>query len=428
MIPSHRSTILLLLLLLLILPIHSAKGTLVVRVDVKGEINEGTAILIDHAFKKAEELHANAILIVLDTPGGLLSATKHIVKDILNSEIPVITYVYPRGAFSASAGTLILISGNLAGMANGTSIGAMTPYTPGFPPKVENKTINYIASYAMSIAEMRHRPADVVRKFVTQGLSLTAREAYEKGVVDILADTPRVLFEKLNGRIVEIDGHKVRLNFEDVKVVKVGKPLEARLYSILTNPIVTSLLLIIGIYCLIFGLMTPGLGMETFGLICLILALLGLGAINISTFALLLVLLGIILLILEIFRPTMGILGILSIVCIALGILTLFREPLMPKEFYKEFLIFVEGTSLGIAVIMTFVIVRVAHVRKMRVKVGGEAIIGEVGIVLEFKDGKGKVKVRGEIWNCKSDKELKKGDEVVVVGRDGLTLFVSKRE
>ncbi len=411
----------------LILLISIADGAVVVRVDVKGEINQGTAILVDYAFKKAEEIHADAILIVIDTPGGLLSATKEIVSDILNSDIPVITYVYPSGAFSASAGSFILIAGNIAAMANGTSVGAATPYVSGFPPKIENKTVNYIASYAKSIAEMRGRPADVIEKFVTEGLSLSAEEAYKKGVIDVLADSPNELFEKINGWTVNVKGRKIKLDFGTVEIVNVKKPLKSRIYEILSNPMVAFVLLILGIYCLIFGLMTPGFGMEVFGTICLILALFGLGAISINAFAVILILLGILLLVLELLTPTLGILGIASVICMTLGCIMLFREPLMPKEFYRYFLMFVGGISLGIATIMTFVIIKVAQLKRIKKKVGGEAMIGEVGEVMEFKEGKGLVKVRGEIWRCVSEDDLKKGDEVVVVGREGLTLFVKKR-
>ncbi len=417
----------LIILLLLMLLIPTASGALIVRVDIKGEINQGTAMLVDYAFKKAKDMNADAILIVLDTPGGLLSATKEIISDILNSDIPVITYVYPSGAFSASAGSLILISGNIAAMANGTSVGAATPYVAGFPPKVENKTINYIASYARSIAEMRHRPADLIEKFVTEGLSLPAKEAYERGVVDVLADSPQELFEKVNGWTVEVKGRKVKLNFETVEVVRIKAPLKAVIYDILTNPIVAFVLLILGIYCLIFGLMTPGLGMEVFGTICLILALFGLGAISLNVFAVFLILLGIFLLVLELITPTYGILGVVSVICVTLGCIMLFNEPLMPKGFYRDFAMFAGGMSLGMATIMTFVILKVAQVRRMKKKVGGEAMIGEVGEVIEFENGRGLVKVRGELWQCKSDEDLKKGDEVVVVGREGLILFVRRK-
>jgi len=404
-----------LLLTLLILPTH---GAVIVKVNIEGEINEGTVELIESAFKKAEEVNADAILIVIDTPGGLLISTKKIVSMILNSSVPVITYVYPPGAFSASAGSFILIAGHIAAMANGTSVGAATPVVVG-EGRVENKVIEYVASYARSIAEIRNRPADVIEKFVTQSLSLSAREAYEKGVIDVLADSPNELFQKIDGWTV----NGKTLNLKDVEVISVKGSFKAELLSIITNPQVAAILLIIGIYSLIFGLMNPGIGMETLGVICIILSLFGLGAINIDYLGIALILIGIILLILELLTPTYGILGLASVICIVLGSIMLFKEPLMPKDFYRTFPMFVGGVSLGIASIMTFVILKVAQLRKLKRK---DSMINEVGKIIEFSEGEGLVKVRGEIWKCKSDEELNKGDTVVVVGREGLTLVVRK--
>ena len=404
-----------LLLTLLILPTH---GAVIVKVNIEGEINEGTVELIESAFKKAEEVNADAILIIIDTPGGLLISTKKIVSMILNSSVPVITYVYPPGAFSASAGSFILIAGHIAAMANGTSVGAATPVVVG-EGRVENKVIEYVASYARSIAEIRNRPADVIEKFVTQSLSLSAREAYEKGVIDVLADSPNELFQKIDGWTV----NGKTLNLKDVEVISVKGSFKAELLSIITNPQVAAILLIIGIYSLIFGLMNPGIGMETLGVICIILSLFGLGAINIDYLGIALILIGIILLILELLTPTYGILGLASVICIVLGSIMLFKEPLMPKDFYRTFPMFVGGVSLGIASIMTFVILKVAQLRKLKRK---DSMINEVGKIIEFSEGEGLVKVRGEIWKCKSDEELNKGDTVVVVGREGLTLIVRK--
>ena len=417
--------LILLTLAVLLVAIPACNASLVVRVHVKGEIDWGTAALVDKAFRVARAVNADAVLIVIDTPGGLLSATKRIVTDILTSEIPVITYVYPCGAFSASAGSLILISGNIAAMANGTSVGAATPYIPGNPPKVVNKTVNYIASYAKSIAEMRGRPAGIVEKFVTEGLSLTAAEAYRKRVIDVLADNYRDLFREINGKIVRIDGKRVRLRFENVKFIDVRPGLRAYAYSLLTNPVVVSLMLVTGIYLLIFGLMTPGIGMETLGLILILLSLPGMGVISVNGIALLLIAIAIILLVLEL-KTNVMLFGVASVICLTIGFVMLFREPLMPRGFYREFTIFAGGVCLGVASVMTFVITRVAQVRRMRKRVGGEAMVGEKGVVLEAKGRRGRVKVRGEIWFYVSDEELKPGDRVVVVGREGLTLRVRR--
>ena len=395
---------------------------LVVEIDVRGEINHGTVELVNQGFDLAEGRDAKAVLIVLDTPGGLLSSTKDIVSRIMNSKIPVVTYV-PKGAFSASAGTIILLSGHVSAMANGTSLGSATPV--GFSSEEErNKTINYIASYVESIAEERGRPKDVVRRFVTEGISLTSREAYEMGVIDFLADSKDELFERLDGFVVNVGGKNLTLKLKGEEVFLVKKSLKSEVLSLLTNPIVSFLLLLIGIYALIIGFSTPGIGLEVVGLICIVLSLLGLNVLSVDYLGLVLILIGVSLLIAELLNPTHGVLAVASIICIFLGSLMLIREPLMPKEFYESFLYVVIGVGLGFASFMTFAIIKVAQARRLKARVG--RLEGEVGEVMEFKEGFGYVKVRGEIWRFVCDEELKVGDRVKVIGREGLTLRVKK--
>lgn len=416
--------ILFFILLILSIPVKAAK---VVEVEINGEINEGTVIYINHAFKIAERENADVILIILNTPGGLVMSTEKIVSKILNSKIPVITYVYPQGAFSASAGSFILISGNIAAMSNGTSVGAATPITSDYlGQRIENKTVNYIASYIRSIAEKRGRPVDIVEKFVTESLSLSAREAYEKKVVDVLADSKDELFKRLDGWQIRLNGRDVTLNFDTVEITKVKKPIQASIYEILSNPQVATILFLVGLYGLIFGFTSPGILPETIGAICLILSLVGLGFLSLNYISVLLIIAGIIFLIAELLTPTYGILGAASVICVTLGAIMLFQEPLMPKEFYKTFPMLIAGVSLGLTIIVTFLLIKIVQLRKVKKKVGGEALIGEKGEVISFENGKGFAKVRGEIWKIKSSEELKEGDEIVVVGREGLILYVEK--
>jgi|Deesub1362A_J573_1020465.scaffolds.fasta_scaffold00072_88 membrane-bound serine protease (ClpP class) len=396
----------------------------IVEVDINGEINEGTVIIVEKAFEMARERNSTAILIVLDTPGGLVSSTEKIVSLILNSEIPVITYVHPQGAFSASAGSFILISGHIAAMSNGTSTGAATPVGMGITgTMVENKTINYIASYARSIAEKRGRPVDIIEKFVTESLSLTAREAYKAGVIDFISDSKEDLIRKINSEKIEINGKILHL---DNKIVVVKKPLQAKIFDFISNPQIATVLFLIGIYGLIFGLTSPGILPETVGVICLVLALFGFGAIGINTLGILLILLGIAFLAAELLTPTYGILGSASVVCITLGALMLIDEPLMPQAFYQSFRTFIIGLGIGLGALMTFILIKVVQLKKQRKKVGGEAIINQRGKVVKFEAGEGIGRVRGELWKIKSSDELKKDDEFRVVDREGLTLIVRK--
>ena len=396
----------------------------IVEVDIEGEINEGTVIIVEKAFEIARERNSTAILIVLDTPGGLVSSTEKIVSLILSSEIPVITYVHPQGAFSASAGSFILISGHIAAMSNGTSTGAATPIGMGITGTIiENKTINYIASYARSIAEKRGRPADIAEKFVTESLSLTAREAYKAGVIDFIADSKEDLIEKINSKRIEIDGKVLHL---DTDIVIVKKPLQAKIFDLISNPQIATVLFLIGIYGLIFGLTSPGILPETVGVICLLLALFGFGAIGINTLGILLILLGIAFLVAELLTPTYGVLGSASVICITLGALMLIDEPLMPQGFYQSFRTFIVGLGIGVGALMTFLLIKVVQLKKERKKIGGEALINQRGKVVNFEDGEGIGRVRGELWKIKSSDELRKDDEFRVVDRKGLTLIVKK--
>ncbi|MFW6127977.1 MAG: NfeD family protein [Halobacteriota archaeon] len=418
----------LLVLFLIIIVIPSVQSADVVEVEISGEINEGSVATLEKAFEVAEREDADAILVVVDTPGGLVSSMRNMVEQILNSDRPVITYVYPRGAFAASAGSFILISGDIAAMSNGTSTGAATPI--GMVEPAENKTINFIASYARGIAERRDRPVDVVEKFVTEGMSLSAEEAYREGVVDVLADSKESLFSKLDGRTIVFEGRNVTLDLDEVNVITVEKPLRAEIFGLLSNPQVASILLLIGIYGLIFGLTSPGVLPESVGAICLVLSLIGLlsGNIDISYIGILLLLLAIVFLVAELLTPTYGVLGAASVICVALGSIMLYREPLMPRGFYSSFPQLMAGISIGIAGIMTFLIIKVAQLRKSLKRVGGEALIGIKGEVTFFENGEGYAKIRGEVWKIKSEEDLKKGDRVTVKNRDGLTLYVTREE
>ncbi len=415
-----RTTVILMLLLLII---ANASATKIAEVKIDGEINEGTRITVENAIKYAER-NCDLLLIVINTPGGIFSSTQKIVQEIMNAEIPVVAYV-PKGAISASAGTIILISADIAAMANGTAIGAATPVFIGeVSPEAKNKTINYIAEYVKGIARAKGRNAEVVEKFVREGLTLTAEEAYKAGVIDLIVDSESDLFKKLNGRKIMINGREVVLNLTSYEVVMLKKPINARIYEIISNPLLASILLVMGIYLLVFGLTSPGLLAETLGAICLVLALAGLGVVEKNLIGLMLIILGVLFLIAEVLTPTYGVLGAASVICTVLGVLMLIREPLMPKEFYESFPKFVVGVGVGFAGLMTFMIIKVVRIRKMKSRIG--EVIGLEGEVVEFSDGEGFAKIRGEIWKIESDEDLKKGDRVVVIARDGLKLKVRR--
>lgn len=393
-------------------------------VSIKGEITEGTYIMLDNAYKKAKEKDLDLLLVEIDTPGGILSSTQKIVSLFMNSEIPIVVYV-GKGSMCASAGTVILLSAHIAGMANGTAIGAATPVTTA-GTAVENKTINYIASYVKDLASARGRNPEIAEKFVTEALSLTAKEAYELDVVDVLADNRDELIAKINGMKIAVAEKEIVLNTTRYTIVEIEKPFQAILYDMISNPQIAVILLLLGVYLLIFGLTSPGMMAEVIGAILLILAFAGLGVLNINYAGIFLIILGILFLIAELLTPTYGALAIASVISMTLGILMIFEEPMMPKEFYEFFPKFALGIGIGIASFMTFVLIKIMRVRRKRSSVG--EVIGIRGEVVEFENGKGFAKVRGEIWKIESKDDLKVGDEIIVLERNGLILRVKKVE
>lgn len=410
--------------LLLISLISTASAVEIGFIKIEGEITEGTYITVENAYKKAEERDFDMLLVEIDTPGGLLSSTQKIVSLFMNSEIPIIIYVN-KGSMCASAGTVILLSAHIAGMANGTAIGAATPVTTS-GTAVENKTINYIASYVKDLANARGRNPEIAERFVTEALSLTAKEAYELKVIDVLADSREELLAKINGMMVVVAGKEVLINTTNYKLLEIEKPIQAVLYDLISNPQIAVILLLLGVYLLIFGLTSPGMMAEVIGAILLILAFAGLGVLNVNYAGIFLILLGIIFLIAELLTPTYGALAVASIVSITLGVLMIFEEPMMPKEFYEFFPKFALGIGFGIASFMTFVLIKIIKIRRKRSPIG--EVTGLRGEVIEFRNGKGFARIRGEIWRIESKDDLKIGDEIVVLERDGLNLRVKKVE
>ncbi len=302
----------LLLTLLFVAPSNAAELK-VSKVELRGEINEGTYLTLQHAYDFALREKCDVLFVVLDTPGGLLSSTQKIVKLFLNSEVPIVVYV-PSGAMCASAGSIILLSSHVAVMADGTAVGAATPVSVGFASaEIENKTVNYIAGYVKDIARERGRNEDVAERFVTEALTLTAKEALEQGVIDYIANTESEAIEGLKGRNAEVGGKVITFDFDTYRIVEVKKPLQASIYEIISSPQLAAILLLLGIYLLIFGLTSPGLVPETVGAICLILALAGLGVVGINHLGLLLIVLGVIFLIAELMTPPTVFLGLLRL-------------------------------------------------------------------------------------------------------------------
>ncbi len=408
---------------------------LVYTVEVKDTVTAGTAKNIKRAIDYSQKQNVDALVILINTPGGLVDATLDIIQDISAAEVPVITYVTPQGAISASAGTFILLSGHLAAMSPGTTCGAAMPVAMtadgGKPQAADQKTINFLAEHMRSIALQRGKPGDTAEKFVLENLSLNNQEALKQGIIDTNAKDLEELIEIIDGREVNTAAGKVVLNTKGAQITNVLMNSEERLTHIISNPSLAVIFLMLGIYGLIIAFSTPGFLLpEVLGSICLILGLFGLGLFEVNLAAGLLIILGVVLLITELFTPTYGVLGVGGIVSVILGIVFLPVEPLMPGGWFASF----KSMAIGVGIVgagFVFIVLRgIFNLRKIKPMQGKAEFAASEGIVIEELNPHGMVRIRGEIWQAlsKSGDMLAEGQRVKVVARDNINLVVEKWE
>jgi Membrane-bound serine protease (ClpP class) len=414
-------------------PVPSAsQESLIYITRINDTVTPGTAAYIDRAVKTAESNQARAVIIMLDTPGGLVSSTLDIVKIINASRVPVITYVTPRGAISASAGTFILLSGHLAAMAPGTTCGAAMPVrvsSLGKYQAADAKTINIMTEHMKSIAQQRNRPADLAGSFVSDNLSLSNRDAFNRGIIDIEASDLNDLIAMLNGRKVQIVDGEMVLQTANANFQNLNMNLKESLIHGISNPMLAMLLILLGLYGLIFAFHSPGFLLpEILGSICLILGLYGIGLFEINLTAGLLIILGLALLIAEAHTPTWGILGVGGIASIILGIVLFPVEPLLPFSWWSSF----RTMALGIGVIgagLLLIILRGVWKLRRSAPVHGEHELNQQsGIVMQDLNPRGLVQVQGEIWRASAEDEhtIPRGSPVKIIKKQGLELKVEE--
>jgi len=428
-------SLLFILLSLAIWPVTVESQTeqpVVYTVKVEDTVTAGTAKNIKRAVEYSQNVNAEALVILINTPGGLVDATLDIIQAISAAEVPVITYVAPKGAIAASAGTFILMGGHLAAMSPGTTCGAAMPVTmstDGSSTAADQKTINFLAEHMRSIAQENGRPGDIAEKFVLNNLSLGNQEALKQGMVEVNADDLTELLKIVDGREVITGAGKIKLNTAAAWTIDLGMNAEEQLTHIISNPTLAVIFLMLGIYGLIIAFSSPGFMLpEVLGSICLILGLFGLGLFEVSLTAGLLIVLGIVLLITELFTPTYGVLGVGGIVSIVLGIAFLPVEPLMPGDWFTTF----RGMAIGVGIVgagFIFIVLRgILKLRKIRPFQGKTEFAGSEGIVIETLDPYGQIRVHGEIWQAvsKDGDTVVAGQKVKVITRDNINLVVEK--
>jgi len=399
----------------------------VATIQIDGVINPVTVRLVEGALTRAQAEGAGALVIQLDTPGGLERSMRLICQRLLNAEIPVIVYVSPTGARAASAGVFITMAAHVAAMAPATNIGAAHPVALGGGADKESlkKIENDAAAFARTIALERGRNVEWAEKAVRQSVSITEREAVKLKVVDLVADSMPDLLDKLDGRSVKTARGPVTLQTRgaSVKAIEIG--FRDRVLNVITDPNVAYILMMLGMLGLFFELSNPGVILPgVVGGISLILAFFAFQSLPINFAGLLLILFGIVLLIAEIKVVSHGVLAIGGIVAMALGSLMLFDAPEIGFRVSWRVILPTVGATAGI-----FLFVIAAGVRALaaRSPVGAPALVGETGIARGALSPEGQVLVHGELWRAVvRGAPVEEGARVRVVGVKGLTLTVEK--
>ncbi len=390
-----------------------------------------TPLMVDHikrSLEKAEKEGGTLFILELNTPGGLESSMREVIQEFQRSPLPIVVFVYPPGGRAASAGAIITISADIAAMAPGTNIGAATPVQIGgerMDEAMKQKVMQDMLAFVRSIAKEKGRNAEIIEKMVTEAISLTPEEALRERVIDLIATDRADLLKKLEGKRVKKHGKEISLKTQGVEVVEIGKSLREEFLSLITNPTLAYMLLLIGFYGIFFELYNPGSIIPgTIGVICLLLGLYGLGVIGINWLGLLLILAGILLLVLELVTPTFGGLAIGGAIALALGSLIL----ISPESPYGDIPISLIATMVAFTVAFFLFAGRLGIKAQRRKKMlGTEELIGEQGeAYTDFVNGKGKVFIHGEIWNAVSEDPVKKGDLVIVEEVKGMVLKVRK--
>ncbi|HEV8615025.1 MAG TPA: nodulation protein NfeD [Methylomirabilota bacterium] len=414
---------------LLAAPVASAAPAPVSVIPIEGVISPVTLRLVETALTRAQAVHASALVIQLDTPGGLERSMRAICQRLLNAEIPVIVYVAPTGARAASAGVFITMAAHVAAMAPATNIGAAHPVAMGGGADKESmkKIANDAAAFARTIAVERGRNAEWAEKAVRDSVSITEREALRLKVIDLVADSLPDLLAKVDGRTVKTPKGMVTLATKGATVLPIEIGFRDRVLNLITDPNVAYVLMMLGMLGLFFELSNPGVVLPgVVGGISLILAFFAMQSLPINYAGLLLILFGIVLLVAEIKIVSHGILAIGGITSMALGSLMLFDASEI--GFRVSWVVIVPTVGLT-AVLFLFVLGFGMRALRGRPMLGAAGLIGETGVARGALAPEGQVAVHGELWRAiAAGAPVDDGAAVRVVGVDGLTLTVVKSE
>jgi len=411
----------------------------VLRID--GAIGPASSEFIVGGIEAAQS-QAKALIIEMDTPGGLDLAMRDMIQAILESDIPVITYVSPQGSRAASAGTYILYASHVAAMAPATNLGAATPVqiaapgigeTPEEPEAeagespstaMERKIINDARAYIRGLAELRGRNAEWAEMAVVEAASLSATEALAMNVVDIVATDINDLLVQLDDRSISIKDQELILDTSGVQLQNIEPDWRISFLNVITNPNLILILGMIGVYGLIIEFYNPGFGLPgILGAICLLLAGYGLQLLPLNYTGVGLIVLGLILIIAEALMPSFGIMGLGGIAALSLGAMIMIESDI---AVYQVSLPLVAAIAVAFALLLVFTLRTFFNIRKRPSISGIQTMIGVEGVSLTDLEQNGMVEVQGEVWNAETDEPITKGEKIRVTGIHGAHLKVSK--
>ena len=430
-----KSLIFLFFILLLSVNVFAQDSSVLV-VEITDTIDQSTVEIFKESLSEGKRNNVEAIILLLDTPGGGLSQTFEIADMIYDSKIPIIGYVYPKGSPAWSAGTFILISTHSAAMADHTIIGSCQPVQVGIDGTTlinDSKTINALVEWITERAKMFNRNETLAKEFVTKNRNVNATEAKNLGVIEFVSSSIDQLLIALDGANITLASGNITMRTKNAEQIKYSPSFKIQILKLISNPILTSLLLMLGIFALIFGISAPGYGAEVFGVIAILLSLIGSGF-GLSTLSIIFIIIGCLLLIIEIFvTPGFGFIGIGGMICLIIGSIFLIpsypsREWLISGDYMIDALVISLVVIALFAVFFVFLLYKIIQIRQKKTVVG--TFIGEKAKTIDriTPDKSGYVRFKGEYWQARSENIIEPNTRVIIVGKDETTLIVEPKD